>query len=145
MSIRDLIRPLKTHTLGIPMAVQPGLRHMADVKARIIQLSSKLSKTSQESSELGSLQQMLGKQLSIATETYSGLIDKIEYMLNHDVDVEHEQQAADIVTRLVIDAAFLHMCIAGADESIGKFPYDDLANKIFPVSDKPDPETVCKS
>lgn len=144
MSIKDLIRPIKDHTIGIPPAVQPGLRHMSDLKARLVQLTGKLVKTTDESDELSSIQQTLNQQLSIATRTYEELIEKIEFMLNHDVDVEHEQHAADLVTHLIIDAAFLHMCISGADETIGKFPYDDLANKIFPVQDKPDPETVCK-
>jgi hypothetical protein len=144
MSIKDLVRPLKSHSLGVPPVMQDGLRHMADMKQRLNHLTGKTVKTTDERREQEYIQSVLSHQLSVGLNIYEDLLKRIDTMLNHDVDVEHEQEAADIVTHLVIDAAFIHMCISGADDSIGKFPYDYLANKIFPVQDKPSAETVCQ-
>jgi len=44
----------------------------------------------------------------------------------------HEQECADLAAHLIIDAAYVNMCLREAGYAAGAFPYDDLADKLFP-------------
>ena len=50
----------------------------------------------------------------------------------------HEQECADLAAHLIIDAAYVNMCLREAGYAAGEFPYDDVADKLFPKQAKPD-------
>lgn len=109
MSIEDKIRPLAHHSLGIPHQLLPGLRRMG------------VRTTPQH--------------VVVALRAYERLLRLIEQGLaGVNVPADHEQDAADYVAHIIVDAAFLHNCIRAAGYTlIGDFPYDHLADRIVPV------------
>lgn len=111
MSVEDHIRPLKHHTIGFPPMMRAGLRRM-----RI---------------------ETTPRHVAVATRAYERLLHIIEAGLAGNVPVEREQDAADYVAHVVIDAAYLHHCIrASGYHLIGDFPYDYLADKVMPRADR---------
>lgn len=108
MSVIDHIKPLKKHSLGIPRMIMESLRHLGDVKP----CNEKLR--------------------SIALEMYEKLLKHIEEALSGHCPAEREDNAAEIAAHLIIDAAFIHQCIAQTDYPIGEFPYNSVAAKLFP-------------
>ena len=116
MSVESHIRPLHNHCLGIPPVVQQGLRRMNIF-------------TTPKS------------QIAVVVRTYERLLKIIDAGLKGNLPVEHEQQAADHVAHVVIDAAYLHGCLRAAGyKLVGDFPYDYLADRIIPAKSdvKPD-------
>lgn len=113
MSVRDHIGPLKSHRLGIPPEVMRMMRHMSDTKPANPKL--------------------LGESLNL----YEMLVKAIEQFMAGRCPVEREDHAAQIAAHFIVDAAFVHSCIAATGYQIGDFPYDDLADKILPVTPKP--------
>lgn len=109
MSIEDKIRPLTHHSLGIPRQLLPGLRRMS-IK-------------------------VTPRHVVVALRAYERLMKLIEQGLaGVNVPADHEQDAADYVAHIIVDAAFLHNCIRASGYSlIGDFPYDHLADRIVPV------------
>ena len=108
--IRDLIRPLQHYTCGIPPQLRTGMRHMSG-KSKLI---------------------------GIAAELYESLLERIEQALSGNAPVGHEQECADFAARLIIEAAYINMCLRQAGYAAGEFPYDDVADKLFPKQAKPD-------
>ena len=102
--IRDLIRPLQHYTCGIPPQLRTGMRHMSG-KSKLI---------------------------DIAAELYESLLKRIEQALSGNAPVGHEQECADFAARLIVEAAYINMCLRQAGYAAGAFPYDDLADKLFP-------------
>lgn len=109
MSVRDKIGPLKTHCLGIPPNIMRDMRHMAD--------------------QSPPNQKMLSESLKL----YENLLRYIEDMMDGRCPVEREEHAAQVAAHFIVDAAFVHQCVAATGYMIGEFPYNDLADKILPA------------
>lgn len=102
--IKDLIRPLQHHTCGIPPQIRTGMRHMSGNQ----------------------------KLIDMSAELYEFQLRRIEQALSGNAPVGHEQECADLAAHLIIDAAYVNMCLREAGYAAGAFPYDDLADKLFP-------------
>ena len=69
------------------------------------------------------------KLIDMSAELYEFQLRRIEQVLSGNAPVGHEQECADLAAHLIIDAAYVNM---------GEFPYDDVADKLFPKQAKPD-------
>ena len=74
----------------------------------------------------------------MAAELYEFQLRRIEQLLSGNAPVGHEQECADLAAHLIIDAAYVNMCLREAGYAAGEFPYDDVADKLFPKQAKPD-------
>lgn len=107
MSVRDHIGPVGKHHIGLA----PGLTRV--FKSLIFRPVNP-------------------RALSLALEVYEGMLKTIEQVLAGKASVKDEEQAAQLAAHMILDAAFIHNCIGSAGYPIGKFIYDDLADKLFP-------------
>ena len=106
MSVVDHIKPIEHHALGIPQVM---LFHVRNFNPQ-------------------SPSWMIG----IVQETYEKLLRFIEQGLHGNVPIASEEAAAEYVSHLILDAAFLHDRLTAAGVVLGKFPYDYLADRILP-------------
>lgn len=112
MAVVDHIKPLENHSSGIPPQV---MFHMK-------RLNTQSSK----------------RMIDLAMQSYDKVLRLIEKGLSGDVPVDSEQRAAEYVSHLILDAAFIHDCLCHAGCVVGKFPYDYLADKLLPRPEKPE-------
>ena len=116
MSVESHIRPLAHHSLGIPHQIVVGMRRMSVTGTPRL--------------------------VTLALRTYEQLLSFIEAGLEGKglkggIPIEHEQDAADYVAHLIIDAAYVHGCLRAAGYTlVGDFPYDHLADRILPILPK---------
>lgn len=106
MAVIDYIKPLEHHTSGLPPMVMFYMRQLNPGSDR--------------------------KFIDLAQEAYEKLLRFIEQGLHGDVPVDSEQKAAEAVSHLILDAAFVHDRLCAAGVVVGAFPYDYLANKLLP-------------
>ena len=106
MAVIDYIKPLEHHTSGLPPMVMFYMRQLNPGYDR--------------------------KFIDLAQEAYEELLRFIEQGLHGDVPVDSEQKAAEAVSHLILDAAFVHDRLCAAGVVVGAFPYDYLAEKLLP-------------
>ena len=106
MAVIDYIKPLEHHTSGLPPMVMFYMRQLNPDYDR--------------------------KFIDLAQEAYEKLLRFIEQGLHGDVPVDSEQKAAEAVSHLILDAAFVHDRLCAAGVVVGAFPYDYLAEKLLP-------------
>lgn len=106
MAVIDHIKPLEHHTCGIPPQV---MFHMKRLNTQSSQ-----------------------RMVDLAMRSYDKVIALIEKGLHGDVPVDSEERAAEYVSHLILDAAFIHDCLCHAGCIVGAFPYDYLADRLLP-------------
>ena len=113
--LRERLRPLQHHVLGIPKEVQEQLKHLKTMRVSIVN-----TEYVQLISRAESLYQHLLKQ----AKSYEAVADAKcpEEKLDH---------AAELFAHQILDLAFIHDAIASTGYPIGEFPYNDLAIKLF--------------
>lgn len=108
MAVIDYIKPLEHHTSGLPPMVMFYMRQLnpgLDLDRKFIDLTQ---------------------------EAYEKILRFIEQGLHGDVPVNSEEKAAEAVSHLILDAAFVHDRLCAAGVVVGAFPYDYLAEKLLP-------------
>lgn len=83
--------------------------------------------------------------LSTAQKAYELLCGTIDRLLSGNLGEggrllpsgeTEEQYVADLVSRLIVDAAFMHECLCRAGLVMGPYPYDEYADKITGTAQK---------
>lgn len=113
--LRERLRPLQHHVLGIPKEVQEQLKHLKTMRVSIVN-----TEYVQLISRAESLYQHLLKQ----AKSYEAVADAKcpEEKLDH---------AAELFAHQILDLAFIHDAIASTGYPIGEFPYNDVADQLF--------------
>ncbi len=116
MSVRDHIKPIPDHHLGVPPFM---LRELYTMGLNAPKQHIEVTKV------------LYDKLCALAEAALSGNIPS-------DV-VDSEEKAAMYATHLILDAAVLHDALSHCGVPVGEFPFNDLADKIFPKGvDKPE-------
>ena len=92
--IRGLIRPLRHQTCGIPPQIRTGMRRMSGNQ----------------------------KLIDMSAELYELELRRMEQARSGNAPVGHEQECADLAAHLVIDAAYVNMCVREAGYAGGACP-----------------------
>lgn len=61
-----------------------------------------------------------------------GMIDRLLSGKSDTGKVHDEQYLADVASRLIIDAAYVHRCLVQAGVMVDPFPFDKYAEKLCP-------------
>lgn len=121
MSIIDHLQEVKDHTSGIPSNVRIVLRsfgpHTTELRYRpILEGYERLCR--------------------IIEEALAGRFD------GELIPVDKEEVAAEMVSHLIIDTAYMHERLTAAGAPVGAYPFDYLADKILPREGDPDARPI---
>lgn len=107
MSVEDYIKEVTDHRCGIPSHIMVTLKHLHPQSPK--------------------------RFVDMTREMYDRLLRVVEDALaGKDIPVEDEEKAAEMVSHLIIDLAFIHDCLCRAAVPV-EFPYNRLAERILPA------------
>lgn len=113
--LREHLKPLQHHVLGIPKEVQEQLKAL-----------SKMSAAQLDSDYLNLVKraESLYRHLLKQAQSYEAVADA-------KCPDEKLVHAAELFAHQIFDLAFIHSAIASSGYPIEEFPYNDLAEKLF--------------
>jgi len=113
--LREHVKPLQHHVLGIPKEVQEQLNRLSKMQAAAL---------NEEYVKLVDRAERLYQHLLKQAKSYEAIADA----KCPDEKIDH---AAELFVHQIFDLAFIHNAIASSGYPIGEFPYNDLAVRLF--------------
>lgn len=118
MAVSDYIKPVTDHRTGIPSMIVAILKHLRPNEDRRV---------------LRPVREAYEKQVRLIEMTLDG-----KDYTGIPIPLDREELAAELVSHLIIDCAFLHDRLMYAGVDVGEFPFDKYADIILPNKEKKD-------